>query len=58
MQKYNLQRCLFKVERKEIAAKDWNDAVKQLKEFMQEPIPDDCVLEEDYCHAEYCGELN
>ncbi len=56
MQKYIIRRVLHKVEAKEIEVECWGDAVKQLKSFMDEPLPNDCVLIKSRCSAEFIGD--
>ena len=55
MQKYILRRCIKRIEKREIEAVDWNEAMDKLKKFKAEPVPPDCVLD-DNGTAEYIGD--
>ncbi len=57
MQKYIMRRALKRMERKNINAEDWDEATRQLKEFIDKPIPDDCVLIDSSCNIEYIGDV-
>jgi len=56
VQKYILRRSLRKVEKLEIEAENFDDAAKQLDDFIDEPVPDDCTVLVALCTAEYIGD--
>lgn len=56
MQKYIIRRALKTIEAREIEAENWDDAVKQLEAFMDEPVPDECTMIYSLCSTEYIGD--
>lgn len=55
MQKYVISRAIQKMERREIEADNWDEAVEKLEAFIGEPVPDDCVAVYDRSSVEYIG---
>ena len=56
MKKFILRRALQHFETEEIEAENWEEATAKFNVFIDEPIPDDCVVITERSHIEYIGE--
>lgn len=58
METFILRRVISKIEHKEVNAQNYHEAALLMEDFIQECIPDDCVIIRERCTIEYTGEVN